>query len=368
MAFTVDGSNGLTFPDSTSMASATALGMRNRIINGAMLIDQRNAGAAVTVNTAARTYGLDRFFGFGQASDGVFTITQDSSVYPAGFTKSCKVTVTTADASVGASQLYIFAQSIEGSNITDLDWGSSTAKTVTLSFWVRSSLTGQFGGALNNSAANRSYPFSYTINSANTWEQKTITITGDTSGTWLTTTSVGINVWFDLGCGSTYVGASGAWAGAEYYGATGDTKLISTLNATWYITGVQLERGTQATPFEWRPFPVQLAMCQRYYEKSYEISVAPGSVTNANSVYWYNAQTGSSALLQVSYKVTKRSGPTITQYSPVTGTSGVVRNRSSGTDVTGYTMYAGDGAFVGGTNAAGAIAFYDFQWTASAEL
>lgn len=351
-----------------SMAMATPFAMKNKIINGAMEIDQRNAGASVTIGANANTYTLDRWIAYGSLGSKISVQQNAGSVTtPAGFKNYLGVT-SLAATSVGASEQYVLVQAIEGLNVVDLAWGTASAKTITLSFWVRSSLTGTFGGTVRNYTVDRTYVFSYSISSANTWEQKTITIPGDTSGTWLTTNSVGLYLTLGLGVGSSLVTSAGTWLGTNYVSVTGQTSVVGTNGATFYLTGVQFEVGTVATPFERRLYPQELAMCQRYYEKSYESSVAPGSVANANSVYWYNGQTGSSALLQVSYKVTKRTGPTITQYSPVTGTSGVVRNRSSGTDVTGYTMYAGDGAFVGGTNAAGAIAFYDFQWTASAEL
>jgi hypothetical protein len=241
-----------------------ALSNRNKIINGAMTIDQRNAGAAVTVNSAGNFYAVDRFFATGQSADGVFTA-QQSSAAAAGFNKSLLATVTTADASIGATQQYLVGQAIEGLNVAELGWGSSDAQTVTLSFWVRSSLTGTFGGSLVNSAFNRSYPFSYAISSADTWEYKTITVAGDTSGTWLTTNGVGIRLYFSLGAGSTYVGTAGSWSGSFLVGVTGQTNLIGTNGATFYLTGVQLEAGDTATPFEHRSYGAELALCQRYY-------------------------------------------------------------------------------------------------------
>lgn len=239
---------------------------RNRIINGDMRIDQRNAGAAVTINSAANTYTLDRWNGFGQAADGVFTVTQ-SSVAPAGFVNSALVTVTTADASIGATQTYSLNQPIEGTNVADLGYGTATAATVTLSFWVRSSLTGVFGGAVTNSAGNRAYPFTFAIAAANTWEYKSVTIPGDTTGTWLTTTGIGLYLRFSLGAGSSVSATAGAWTStASVVSATGATNLIATNGATFYITGVQLETGSVATPFERRPFGTDLMLCQRYFQ------------------------------------------------------------------------------------------------------
>ena len=251
-------------PNSMLAFDGGPLGMRNRIINGDMRIDQRNAGASVTINAASNTYTLDRWLAAGQATDGVFTV-QQSATAPSGFSNSTVITVTTADSSIGATQAYYFRQNIEGYNVADLGYGTASAQTVTLSFWVRSSVTGTFGGALNNSAFNRSYPFSFTISAANTFEYKTITITGDTSGTWLTTNGIGFAVTWSLGMGSTYKGTASAWSGSLLLAPTGAVDLISTSGATFYVTGVQLEVGTVATPFERRLYGQELALCQRYY-------------------------------------------------------------------------------------------------------
>jgi len=281
-----NGGNTATINSMTPTADSLQ-GFRNRIINGDMRIDQRNAGAAVTINSASNTYSVDRFFGRGDTSDGVFTLDQTTTA-PAGFTNSVLATVTTADASIGATQRYQIGQRIEGFNIADLGWGTASAKTVTLSFWVRSSLTGTFGGALTNAAANRSYPYTYTISSADTWEQKSVTIAGDTSGTWETGTAIGIQLLFSLGAGSTYLGTAGSWAATLYTGVTGQTQVIGTLNATWYITGVQLEVGSVASSFERRPYGTELALAQRYYQTYlqdmlYKFAVR-GYVDNLNSL------------------------------------------------------------------------------------
>jgi hypothetical protein len=234
--------------------------LRNRIINGNMVIDQRNSGASVTP-TSDGVYTLDRWqVSLSAASK--FSV-QRSSTAPAGFINSTIIT-SLSSYSVAVGDYFMFSQPIEGLNVTDFGWGSASAQTVTLSFWVRSSLTGTFGGAIQNSAQNRAYPFSYTISSANTFEYKTVTIPGDTSGTWLTTNGVGLFVRFGLGVGSTYSGTAGSWAGAQLFSATGATSVVGTNGATFYLTGVQLEVGTQATPDEWRPYPIELQMCQRY--------------------------------------------------------------------------------------------------------
>jgi hypothetical protein len=230
------------------------------------------------VNTGdTEFYATDRFFGIGQTADGVFSIAQ-SSVAPDGFRNSTLCTVTTADSSIGASQFYLFSQKIEGFNIADLMWGTASAQPVTLSFWVRSSLTGTFGGSLRNSDANRSYPFSYVISSANTWEYKTITVAGDTTGGWVTDNGIGIRLAWSLGDGSSRLGTAGAWTSNNNSGVTGQVNLIATSGATFYITGVQLEEGTAASPFENRLYGTELVLCQRYYQQSKaSLSVADSS-------------------------------------------------------------------------------------------
>jgi hypothetical protein len=316
-------------------SNAQYTGFKNRIINGAMVIAQRGT-SAVTVNSAAGSnfYGVDRFFGQGQATDGVFTM-QQSSTAPDGFSKSLVVTVTTADTSLGATQVYQLVQPIEAYNTNDLAWGTASAATVTLSFWVRSSVTGTFGGSLFNSTAARSYPFSYSISSANTFEQKTITITGDTSGTWAGTNGVGIYVIFGLGVGSTYSGTAGAWAGTQYNSATGATNLMATNAATFYITGVQLEKGSTATSFDYRPYGTELALCQRYYiglqtvaSPNVELVIA-GAMTGAtNWTTWmpYPMRAAPTATLSTSASIRQAGGT----YNVTTWTTQVFSSNPQG--------------------------------------
>ena len=267
MSVTLNGTSGLTFNDATTQNTSAfygGLAFRNRIINGSMQIDQRNAGASVTPTTDG-TYTLDRWVsGLSQASK--FSV-QKSSTAPTGFVNSLAVT-SLSSYTVGASENFRLEQKIEAFNVSDLGWGTANAATVTLSFWVRSSLTGTFGGSVINYNATRSYPFSYTISSANTFEYKTVTIAGDTSGSWYTNNNLeGIRIIFGLGVGSSVSGTAGAWASATYLSATGATSVVGTNGATFYITGVQLEKGSTATSFDYRPYGTELALCQRYYEK-----------------------------------------------------------------------------------------------------
>ena len=299
MTMTINGTSGLTFNDASTQNTAAKVGMVNRIINGDCRIDQRNAGASVTVvSTGSVTYSVDRWFGYGtQASK--FTVQQNagSVTPPDGFTNYIGAT-SSASTSLGASDQFLLGQYIEGFNCADLGWGASGASTVTLSFWVRSSLTGTFGGTLNNDAYNRSYPFTYTISAANTWEQKSITITGDTTGTWLKTNGTGIRVIFGLGVGSTLSGTAGSWSGSTFVSATGATSVVGTSGATFYITGVQLEKGSTATSFDYRPYGTELALCQRYYE-ILNFSSGGAAATNMATT--------------VRYAVVKRATPTITR-------------------------------------------------------
>ena len=313
MPITLDGTNGITTPTyggaDTSEYLVPVTAFKNRIINGAMVIDQRNAGASVTASDGYVT--LDRFYYFGsQASK--FTIGQNlgSVTPPSGFRNYLGLSVS-ATASVGASDYFFIGQKIEGFNVADFNLGTASAVTFTLSFWVRSSLTGTFGGSLRNSAQNRSYPFSYTISAANTWEQKSVTIAGDTIGTWLTTNGMGIEVDFGLGVGSTYSGTAGSWSANNYVSATGATSVVGTNGATFYITGVQLEVGSTATSFDYRPYGTELALCQRYYQK---FSWTDSSLTTAQA-----ASTSSAFGAPVYFVQEMRASPTITL--PTAGSS-----------------------------------------------
>jgi len=280
-------------------------GFKNRIINGAMVIDQRNAGASVNPPANIATYVTDRFaFGVSQTSK---LTAQQSSTAPVGFVKSLLVTSSSAY-TVGASESFLFNQRIEGFNIADLGWGTANAKTITLSFWVRSSLTGTFGGSLYSYSGDVSYPFVYTINSANTWEYETVTIAGPTTGTFPTDNSGSLVVNFSLGAGATVSGTAGSWSSTLYRSATGATSVVGTSGATFYITGVQLEKGSTATSFDYRPYGTELALCQRYYET---VGIdGTGSLILPGGCATAAGQQINSTLV---YKVTKRNTPQVTK-------------------------------------------------------
>jgi hypothetical protein len=303
MTVSVNGTTGITFNDASVQATAaTGFGFKNRIINGAMVIDQRNAGASVTPTDGQ--YTLDRYLAFcSQASK--YTVQQNagSVTPPVGFTNYLGVTSSSAY-SVGSADYFMLAQRIEGYNIADLAWGTANAQPVTLSFKVYSSLTGTFGGSIMNGGQNRNYPFSYTISSANTWTDISVTIVGDTSGTWATNNTEGIGVYFGLGMGSTLSGTAGAWAAGYKYSATGATSVVGTSGATFYITGVQLEKGSTATSFDYRPYGTELALCQRYFERIANTDTA--SYANGG-IHFANNFRGN-----CDFKVTKRAVPTFT--------------------------------------------------------
>ena len=295
----------VTFSDASSQsAAASPYVLKNRIINGAMVIDQRNAGASVT--PANGGYTLDRWAGNQYSATGKFSVQQNagSVTPPTGFKNYLGVTSLSAY-SVGTNDIYGIYQFIEGFNISDFGWGAAGASTVTLSFWVRSSLTGAFSASIRNGSADRSYPFSYTISSANTWEQKSVTIAGDTTGTWLSTNGAGLLLHFCLGAGSGLNGIANSWQAGNYASVSGATSVVGTNGATFYITGVQLEIGSSATPFERRLYNQELANCQRYYEALY---IPSGQIP----IGLIPASTSYAFIPVAPIQVTKRTAPTMT--------------------------------------------------------
>jgi len=313
--------------------NAQYTGFKNRIINGAMVIDQRNAGASVT--PANQAYTLDRWSAYqNQASKYSVQQNAGSVTPPAGFSNYLGVTSLSAY-SVLTGDYNGLVQVIEGFNGADLAWGTASASSITISFWVRSSLTGTFGGAIKNNAGDRSYPFTYTISVANTWEQKSVTIAGDTSGTWLTNNSRWAYVQFGLGVGSTYSGTAGAWAAGNYFSATGATSVVGTNGATFYITGVQLEKGSTATSFDYRPYGTELILCQRYYE-----------VVNATLGAYVDNGAVDNVRFYIAFKVTKRANPTVTSGSGGSESGGTWTPAYSGVDVNGTNCSSAIGSTI----------------------
>ena len=291
----------LTVPAQTSTLATTVdagnyYAFKNRIINGNMAIDQRNAGASVSIN-GTTSYVTDRFK-ITTSGGGVISASR-STTAPTGFVNSLSNTVSTADSSIASSDLYVIDQVIEGFNTADLGFGTASASTVTLSFWVRSSVTGTYGVRICNGSFNRTYVSTYVINSANTWEQKTVTIAGDTTGTWATDNSGGIAVSWDLGSGTNWNGTANSWQAGNYLRTSGCVNWIATNGATFYITGVQLEKGTVATSFDYRPYGTELALCQRYFEL-------------VNATFSGYTGGGNNAANTALFTVTKRAVPTMT--------------------------------------------------------
>jgi hypothetical protein len=333
-----------------------------------MVIDQRNAGASVTLGTAD-TYTLDRWqFGTSIASKYSCQQNAGSVTPPAGFGNYLGITSLSAY-TVGSAETFNLIQRIEGFNTSDLAWGTANAKTVTLSAWVYSSLTGTFGGAITNSAFTYSYPFSYTISSANTWTQISITIAGPTAGTWVgATNGAGLVLRFSMGTGSTYSGTAGAWTASGLISATGATSVVGTNGATFYITGVQLEKGSTATSFDYRPYSAELQLCQRYYwqqsgNNTYDTALSFGAVVEGST----------SASCSLAYPVTMRTSPTITLnsvkfYSPASGgiTPTISQNRAS--PINGALALGISGATTGQAGALYAPSSSSGYITYSAEL
>jgi hypothetical protein len=351
----------------TSLGAGNASIMKNRIINGAMVIDQRNAGASVSVTTAF-IFGTDRWRCEPSVS-GKLTMQQNagSVTPPVGFTNYLGLTSTSAY-SVSSGDYFWLEQFIEGYNLADLGFGTANAKTVTLSFWVYSSLTGQFGASITNGSTARCYPFNYTISTANTWTPISVTIAGDTTGTWATDNSTGMRLNLSLGTGSSRLGSSSAWGSADYRGGlTGATSVVGTSGATFYITGVQLEVGTSDTGFEYVNYQTSLANCQRYYQKTYSPSVAPATNTDLgtkSSIAYTTSNTAGGFYLQTPM----RTVPTFTLYSG-TGTSGVW-SASGGGNTAAMGIYGqNENGFLVTTSSGLTVGqIYYGHWTASAEL
>jgi hypothetical protein len=350
----------------TSLGAGNASTLKNRIINGAMVISQYN-GTAFNI-TANDGYCIDRWK-YNSTQNGKGSLQQISTsgnAASAGFSNALAFTSNSAYSVVTGDSI-AFLQNIEGFNSSDLQFGTSSAKTITLSAWVYSSLTGTFGGAISNSAVNRSYPFSYTISSANTWTQISITIAGDTSGTWIgATNGIGLRVFFSIGAGATFSGTAGTWASADYRSCTGATSVVGTNGATFYITGVQLEVGSSATGYEYRQYGQELALCQRYFQSTFPIGIAPQQ--NYGSVYELYAVCTQGSATGTKFVVPMRATPsTITTYNPFASNASF-RQANSSTDVSVVPSQAtSTGVSAWGGSFSPTIALHG-NWSATAEL
>jgi len=329
MPVSISGTSGVTFPDSSlQTAAASPYVLKNRIINGDMRIDQRNNGASLSLTGSL--YTVDRWI-YAADVGSKFTFQQNYGAVtpPVGFSKYAGLYVSSAYTPSG-NEISVFQQAVEGFNFADLAWGTANAKTITLSFQVYSSLTGTFSGAFRNSGTTRSYPFSYSIPVANTWTSISVTIAGDTSGTWVgATNGVGVYLNFDIGSANgSFRGPANAWAtttGNGYIGVTNSVQVVATAGATWYVTGVQLEIGTSATPFERRLYNQELANCQRYYE---QIVIGNMQIPNGS---------GSAMINPISFHVQKRASPTMATITAAT-TNGAATVQLNGVSVNNFGL------------------------------
>tara|TARA_R110000737_G_scaffold5100_1_gene16494 strand:- start:161 stop:1573 length:1413 start_codon:yes stop_codon:yes gene_type:complete len=358
----------------STIGAGNATGMKNRLINGGMVLDQRNAGASVTPTDGQ--YLVDRWVStVSQASK---LTAQQSSVAPTGFSASQLITSSSAY-SIGSADIFAISQKIEGFNFVDMAWGTASAKTVTLSFKVRSSLTGTFGGSFTNAANNRAYPFLYSISTADTWTSISVTVPGDTTGTWIGATSgIAVRVWLGLGGGSTYSGAAAGWSTGPYFTATGATSVVGTSGATFYVTGVQLEEGNAATSFEFVDYGRQLQMCQRYYQNSFPAGTAPfspASPTGSNvGLYTWKitmVSSGYGTYYTIPLVAPMRASPSIVGYNGGNNNN-KVRQMPGAVDftVTSVTAFSNTGfvlLFYGGAGD-GTGNPVGWNWSASAEL
>jgi hypothetical protein len=375
MPVSISGTNGVTFPDSSLQAAAASpYVLKNRIINGNMMIDQRAAGASTSFQASQTYVTCDRWNGYASQSS-KFTIGRNLGAVtpPVGYSNYLGISSSSAY-SIAAGDYFLISQKIEGFNTSDLAYGTANAKTTTLSFWVYSSLTGTFGGVFRNSAGNRYYVFSYTISTANTWQQVSITIAGDTSGTWIGgTNGIGLEVILSFGTGSTYQGTVGSWGSTTYLAPTGQINVTGTSGATFYITGVQLEQNTSATPFERRLYSQELANCQRYYEKSYAQGTVAGTAVSYPVIGMsFNGMSNTSGQKYVisTFKVTKRASPTMTYYD-IAGTSGKISTLDiAGTNTNNVNIalsFVNDSLY-GAAPSNGTHTGITYDWTASIEL
>jgi hypothetical protein len=373
MSVSINGTSGLVFNDATTQnTAASGFGFKNRIINGDMVIDQRNVGSSVTITgTDVSQYVLDRFYLSATSATGSRVSVQRSTVAPAGFVNS-QIITSLSSYTLGSTEHFGTTQAIEGFNIADLGWGTASASPVTLSFWVRSSLTGTFGGHITNNDTSNTYVYSYTISSANTWEYKTVTILGATTGTWRSDNGVGLYLNFSVGAGSSVTRSAGSW-GTFARSVTGQTSLVGTSGATFNITGVQLEKGSTATSFDSLPYTTELQLCQRYYTKTYPDNAAPASTASpnqANSIWNSVPATNSYPNIgQWFYPVTMRSTPTIVIYN--TNTGEINRFNGDGVSYANASLNTAGNkcvTFFGSNVSIGTSTFVTVHATADAEL
>lgn len=337
-------------------------GFANRIINGDMRIDQRHAGNIFT--PAATVYGPDRWQL--QLSTGSKLTFQQAFTITPGFTNSLKCSVAATYVPL-ATDVFTERQGIEGLNIADLMWGTASAKSVTVSFWAQSSVAGVYNIALQNAAANRCYGALFTIAAPNVAQFFTIVIPGDTTGSWATDSTVGVWLVFDMGSGSNFTAAPGAWAATTLYSATGALKFVSQANASsFFITGVSFRIGSDVTQSV-RAFGEEMMLCNRYYCKTYNLTSVPGAVGDSSGLQRCFSNAANVVVSNVSFPARMRANPTFLTYSYQTGASGVLRDETGGVDVA-TTISAYEGTALVSASLAAATRQAAYLWSAEAEF
>ena len=361
-------------PGSLVTINGTAPSNRNLIINGAMQVAQRGTSFAVTTS---ETYAVDRFQTHHGGSFNFNSTLTQSSTAPAGFTSSLKVDVTTTSTPTG-NQNGLIAHKVEAQNLQHLQYGTSNAQTCTLTFWVRSNKTGTYCLQIMQQDAAKYQMHEYSISSANTWEQKTITIVGNTADAINNDNGKGFDIRWHLACGSNdQVAASSTWTGSSegFFATSNQVNLFDSTSNEWYLAGVQLEVGSVATPFEHRSFGDELARCQRYFEKSVNYGTAATTATNPAPTLVGSAYATTIIRTQTHYKVPKRATPTVTPVASSTGNgTGTQWARYNGSWALASTSIAqsNENAFSVDLTTSGISRFstyiIDGNWYASAEL
>lgn len=371
--------NGTTYvSDYSGGFGSGAYSERNKIINGCFRVWQRQTTFGPLTSASGNPYTADRWrITLGGTASATVTQQTAGTDYGQGRVGGYSARVTSnAGSTAAAADKNRFSQPIEGQNVLSLGLGSLWGGSFTLGFWVKASITGVYSVAFLNSGTPsfRSYVANYTVNAANIWEFKTVTVPIDSSGTanWDRTTGIGLNVVFDIGSGANSEGAVNTWLSTETTRTAGSVRVTAINNATWEISNVQLEFGTTSTPFEDRPITVELAKCQRYYEKSYPQGISPGGVGGG----WHQSTIATGFLLSspvISYKVTKRVTPGFATYSPQTGVFGLIAEFNVGgtfvADRTAGISGSGtSGVVLGGVGTLTPGNFTEAHWTADAEF
>jgi hypothetical protein len=344
----------------------------NRAVNGAMMFDQVNEGSAysVPVNNT-QTYLLDQYYTFCSTTGSPSGVTaQRVADAPAGFTNSLKITVGTGAGSVGTNDYFYVAQPIEANNLSDLNYGTANAEPTSLSFWVKSSIAGTFAAALQNVAENRSIVFKFTIATGGVWQQVQIpNIPGDQSGTWATGNSGMLLLIITIASGSGFQNSTlGSWLSADWLASTSQTNsVLTTSAATFQFTGLQFNSGVFCQPYEKRQIQQELALCQRYFEKSYDIGTAPGAASSGNGCEYFVAAASIDGA-GARFKVPKRADPSVILYSPNSGTTAKAYDSTGSADVTVSGANIGQNGFIAAGSAFTSGHQIQQHWVANARM